>query len=158
MSKLCIHQHWHFSYFKTQHSENQLKSSRKICDSIFGRMESLSHAEIQLRPTENPRRGGETETSACVYFPFQSGCTSAEQEDEDGESKWEKEGFSSPPNTLSHSFERKVSSFLSSPTSFFPSFPFHPFAKTGKKNVQRDVARKRRRGGERRTGSFDTEE
>lgn len=27
-----------------------------------------------------------------------------------------------------------------------------------KKNVQRDVARKRRRGGERRTGSFDTEE
>lgn len=126
--------------FITQHTENQLKLCSKKCDSIFDRMESVSHAEMQFHPTENPRRGGETETSACVYFPFQSGCTSsaAEQEDQDGESRWEKEGFSSPPNTLSHSFERKVSSFLSSPTSFFPSFPFHPFAKTvgGKKTYR----------------------
>lgn len=101
-------------------------------------MESLSHAERQFRPTDSPRRGGESESSACVYFPFQSGCTSsaAGQADEDGESKWEKERCSSPPNTLSHSHERKVSSFLPSPTSFFPSFPFHPFAKSGK-NMQR---------------------
>lgn len=114
-------------------------------------MESLSHAEIQFHPTEKPRPGGETETSACVYFPFRSGCTSsaAEREDEDGESRWRKEGFSSPPNTLSHSRERKVSSFLSSPTSFFPSFPFHPFAKTGEKRTEgcssEEERRKRRK-------------
>lgn len=95
---------------------------------------------VSSYPESTARRRRRRTNSACVYFPFRSGRASsaAEREDEDGESKWEEEGFLPPPDTLCHSAEGKVSSFLSSPTSFCPSFPFHPFAKKkkGKKRTE----------------------
>lgn len=144
---------------KTSHSKSASIAQEK-CDSIFARNASLSHAEIQFHPTQNPRRGGGTETPPASIShsgpaaPQRQPSRRTRMERASGKKR---DFYHLPvrsPTLLREKFP--ASSHLPPPSVHHSHFIL--LQKTGGKNMQSDVARKGKRGGERRTGSFGTEE